>query len=165
MRSPGHLVPRLMWARTSNSSWSLTLLWKTVPWSMASTPCHRSPTLRIRGPDDSGDQSGWSAPCRQQGQSESATSCRGERDHAQNVWSRRWDSNPRPSVYETDALPLSYFGACASADSSPIPRPAEPGRGSAADEGLAAVRTDRIGVADRLAAAWTGALLIHAPRK
>ncbi len=25
-------------------------------------------------------------------------------------WSRRWDSNPRPSVYETDALPLSYFG-------------------------------------------------------
>ncbi len=26
-------------------------------------------------------------------------------------WSRRWDSNPRPSVYETDALPLSYFGA------------------------------------------------------
>jgi hypothetical protein len=26
------------------------------------------------------------------------------------LWSRRWDSNPRPSVYETDALPLSYFG-------------------------------------------------------
>jgi hypothetical protein len=26
------------------------------------------------------------------------------------VWSRRWDSNPRPTVYETVALPLSYFG-------------------------------------------------------
>jgi hypothetical protein len=25
-------------------------------------------------------------------------------------WSRRWDSNPRPTVYETVALPLSYFG-------------------------------------------------------
>jgi hypothetical protein len=35
-------------------------------------------------------------------------------------WSRRWDSNPRPSVYETDALPLSYFGARAEADSSRI---------------------------------------------
>ena len=79
-------------------------------------------------------------------------------------WSRRWDSNPRPSVYETDALPLSYFGACASADSSPIPRAAKPERLSAADEGLAAVRADGIGVADRLAAARTGALLIHALR-
>ncbi len=27
-----------------------------------------------------------------------------------NGWSRRWDSNPRPTVYETVALPLSYFG-------------------------------------------------------
>src|SRR6266571_4411124 len=26
-------------------------------------------------------------------------------------WSRRWDSNPRPTVYETVALPLSYFGS------------------------------------------------------
>jgi hypothetical protein len=26
------------------------------------------------------------------------------------TWSRRWDSNPRPTVYETVALPLSYFG-------------------------------------------------------
>ncbi len=26
-------------------------------------------------------------------------------------WSRRWDSNPRPTVYETVALPLSYVGA------------------------------------------------------
>ncbi len=32
-------------------------------------------------------------------------------DSRSNEWSRRWDSNPRPSVYETDALPLSYFGA------------------------------------------------------
>ena len=24
--------------------------------------------------------------------------------------SRRWDSNPRPAVYETAALPLSYAG-------------------------------------------------------
>ena len=26
------------------------------------------------------------------------------------VWSQRWDSNPRPAVYETAALPLSYAG-------------------------------------------------------
>ena len=24
--------------------------------------------------------------------------------------SRRWESNPRPTVYETAALPLSHFG-------------------------------------------------------
>ena len=29
------------------------------------------------------------------------------------MWSRRWDSNPRPTVYETVALPLSYFGPIA----------------------------------------------------
>src|SRR3990172_11267591 len=28
-------------------------------------------------------------------------------------WSRRRDSNPRPTVYETVALPLSYFGTVA----------------------------------------------------
>src|SRR3989304_216292 len=28
-------------------------------------------------------------------------------------WSRRRDSNPRPTVYETGALPLSYFGTVA----------------------------------------------------
>jgi hypothetical protein len=26
-------------------------------------------------------------------------------------WSRGWESNPQPSVYKTDALPLSYLGA------------------------------------------------------
>lgn len=26
------------------------------------------------------------------------------------LWSRRWDLNPRPTVYKTVALPLSYFG-------------------------------------------------------
>ncbi|GEM_PF-3981631 len=25
-------------------------------------------------------------------------------------WSRRWESNPQPSVYDTLALPLSHFG-------------------------------------------------------
>lgn len=25
-------------------------------------------------------------------------------------WSQRWGSNPRPAVYETAALPLSYVG-------------------------------------------------------
>lgn len=35
----------------------------------------------------------------------------GGSDSRSESWSRRWDSNPRPSVYETDALPLSYFGA------------------------------------------------------
>ena len=25
-------------------------------------------------------------------------------------WSRRWELNPRPAVYETAALPLSYVG-------------------------------------------------------
>ncbi len=39
--------------------------------------------------------------------------------------SRRWDSNPRPTVYETVALPLSYFGAflakrCWAATAAPI---------------------------------------------
>ena|GEM_PF-3636300 len=27
-----------------------------------------------------------------------------------NKWSRKWDLNPRPTVYKTVALPLSYFG-------------------------------------------------------
>lgn len=27
-------------------------------------------------------------------------------------WSRRQDSNPRPAVYKTAALPLSYVGKC-----------------------------------------------------
>ena len=50
-------------------------------------------------------------------------------------WSRRWDSNPRPSVYETDALPLSYFGAARADDTSrrmgrPIPRRQPPTRDS-----------------------------------
>ena len=26
-------------------------------------------------------------------------------------WSQRWESNPRPAVYETAALPLSYVGS------------------------------------------------------
>ncbi len=26
------------------------------------------------------------------------------------IWSRRWDSNPRPADYESAALPLSYTG-------------------------------------------------------
>ena len=29
---------------------------------------------------------------------------------AENLGSQRWDSNPRPAVYETAALPLSYAG-------------------------------------------------------
>lgn len=28
----------------------------------------------------------------------------------QTIWSRRQDSNPRPAVYKTAALPLSYAG-------------------------------------------------------
>ena len=27
------------------------------------------------------------------------------------AWSRRWELNPQPTVYDTVALPLSYFGA------------------------------------------------------
>ncbi len=27
------------------------------------------------------------------------------------AWSRKWDSNPQPAVYDTVALPLSYLGA------------------------------------------------------
>ena len=80
---------------------------------------------------------------------------------ARNVWSRRWDSNPRPSVYETDALPLSYFGACARADSSPIPGRAKPSPRSAADERLATVRADRVAIGDRFIAVGTGSLLSH----
>ena len=40
------------------------------------------------------------------------TACEGQNapPEALKVWSRRWDSNPRPTVYETVALPLSYFG-------------------------------------------------------
>lgn len=34
--------------------------------------------------------------------------------------SRQWDLNPRPAVYETAALPLSYVGA--------IPKFSRPGR-------------------------------------
>jgi hypothetical protein len=30
------------------------------------------------------------------------------------AWSRGWESNPQPSVYKTDALPLSYLGAALS---------------------------------------------------
>src|SRR6185437_12390242 len=29
----------------------------------------------------------------------------------QTKWSRQWDLNPRPTVYETVALPLSYVGS------------------------------------------------------
>ena len=32
-------------------------------------------------------------------------------------WSQRWGSNPRPAVYETAALPLSYVGAVVAAGS------------------------------------------------
>ena len=41
---------------------------------------------------------------------------------ARRFWSRRWDSNPQPSDYKSDALPLSYAGASAGlqrADPSP----------------------------------------------
>ena len=30
--------------------------------------------------------------------------------HASESWSQRWGLNPRPTVYETVALPLSYIG-------------------------------------------------------
>src|SRR5918999_5131828 len=33
------------------------------------------------------------------------------RRRVQPGWSRGWESNPQPSVYKTDALPLSYLGA------------------------------------------------------
>src|SRR5690606_28587082 len=88
-------------------------------------------------------------------------------------WSRRWDSNPRPPVYETVALPLSYFGPdaggmipSASASRQTWPRAsrgsaARGGRRSAADERLAAVRADGVGIGDRLSAVRTGALFVH----
>ena len=30
--------------------------------------------------------------------------------HVEEIWSQRWDSNPRPADYESAALPLSYAG-------------------------------------------------------
>src|SRR5439155_3755358 len=60
------------------------------------------------------------------------------RDQPWLAWSRRWDSNPRPTVYETVALPLSYFGPSARRDSTsrlaaPANRPMEsPSASSAA---------------------------------
>jgi hypothetical protein len=38
------------------------------------------------------------------------TKTRGEHKLRASQQSRRWDSNPRPAVYETAALPLSYVG-------------------------------------------------------
>ena len=57
----------------------------------------RSPRLRER----QRSTRGWIGPGR----------CRGWRPVG--GWSRRRDSNPRPTVYETVALPLSYFGTVA----------------------------------------------------
>lgn len=38
-----------------------------------------------------------------------------------NVLSREWDLNPRPAVYETAALPLSYLGLLWSINSDQAP--------------------------------------------
>src|SRR5436190_23166801 len=47
----------------------------------------------------------------------------------QDQWSRRWDSNPRPTVYETVALPLSYFGPIQAGPKSSSPRIGRPREG------------------------------------
>ena len=44
------------------------------------------------------------------------------RDEKRRNWSRRWDSNPRPLLYESIALPLSYIGLL-SLNQSIAPRP------------------------------------------
>jgi hypothetical protein len=49
-------------------------------------------------------------------------------EFTRNRWSRRWDSNPRPTVYETVALPLSYFGPRRRPDSTSHPITAQPAR-------------------------------------
>ena len=43
---------------------------------------------------------------------------------ARRFWSRRWDSNPQPSDYKSDALPLSYAGDLPAFKEHTIPRQA-----------------------------------------
>ena len=54
-------------------------------------------------------------------------------------WSRRQDSNPRPAVYKTAALPLSYAGQPNAQSTSPLDRPHPFGRLSGSRTGASLV--------------------------
>ena len=75
--------------------------------------------------------------------------------------SQRWDLNPQPSVYKTDALPLSYAGAACSVERVSIGRQYRPRKGTCPCKARAfapfpRARAARLPVQGESCVVWTG---------